>query len=108
MTNQGGLTNVRIAPRDTIKALTAVARSRALTIEESDKLTLAHYQESERQKKLPDRILRLRAHLHTMESELWPEYALQLERLQELFNEERRQKLDREFQFHWVTEAMAA
>lgn len=91
-------------PRDTIRALTTVSRSRALTVEESDRLATAHYREHERQKRLPDRIIRLRALLHSMESELWPEYAHELVRLQDLYSEDRRQRLDQEFLIHWGPE----
>ena len=95
-------------PRDMIRALTTVSRSRPLTDEESERLTLAHYREAERQKRLPQRIIDLRALLHTMESELWPEHAVELERLQILADTERRIRLEQEFQAHWGPETMAA
>lgn len=91
-------------PRDTIRALTTVGRSRELSETETDNLLVAHYRESQRQKRLPDRIIKLRALLHSMESELWPEYALELQRLQAVADEERRQRLDEEFQIHWGSE----
>ena len=87
--------------RDTIRALTSVSRTRALSDEESNRLALATLREGDRQRKLPQRIVALRALLHALESELWPEHAEELMRLQAIADEERRAELDREFQAHW-------
>lgn len=90
--------------RDTIRALTQVGQTRALTDEESGRLVLATLREGERQRKLPARIVALRALLHALESELWPEHALELARLQEEADEQRRADLDAEFTAHWGSE----
>ena len=94
----------RVSPLDTIRALTAVGRDRALEPAETDRLAFAHYQETKRQKNLPARIVKLRATVRALESELWPEYVEELVRLQNEEDQARRAAIEREFEIHWGSE----
>jgi regulator of protease activity HflC (stomatin/prohibitin superfamily) len=90
-----------VRARGTITALTAISRTRALTESESASLAHAHDCEAQRQRRLPARIVRLRAQLHELESELWPEAAMELTRLQAEADTARAEILEAEFIAHW-------
>jgi hypothetical protein len=80
----------------TLAELEALSRDRLLSGRESDDLYAAWRAEDNRQRRLPERIMRLRAALHAAEAALWPRYLPKLAALEAIEAERLIGRLERE------------